>query len=422
MENIIKTYPCGLRMIVRTMPNFKSVATSVYVGAGSRDELKNEHGLSHFVEHMLFKGTETRTCEQIAQTLSNLGVEFNAYTSPISTCYHTRGLLTNVDECNDILSDMYFNLKFADDDFRREAEVIVQEIAMHDDNPRSALFELCATTFFEGTQYGHSVAGTVRDVRSFKPADIHAYIKKHYIAPNTVIAFAGDITLAQAEQLVKKYWLSRFKGKAKPNLRTLGTDSLVPKQQLSKRHKKIAQQNVAILFPACNLNHDDRYGLAFINEVLSADMSSRLFISVRDKMGLVYNISGGNYLTHIGGYYYIWFSCTPKNTAKVLACIAEEINRLKRDGITPEELQKVKNVKRSERLFEAENVEQTNQRNATLLAELNAIETAEQHLAKIDKTTAQDVKAIAEKYLNFGNATVAAVGTGLKVRPFDILR
>ena len=192
-------------MIVRHMPNFKSVATSVHVSVGSRDEEKNEWGLSHFVEHMLFKGTKTRSAEQIAQTLSSLGVQYNAYTSNTATCYHTKGLITNLDDCCDILSDMYFNLQFTNEDFKREAEVIVQEITMHDDNPRHVLYDLCSETFFDGTAYAHPIAGTIKSVRSFKPKSVHDYIAKHYTAPNTIISFAGDISAQQAEMMVKKY-------------------------------------------------------------------------------------------------------------------------------------------------------------------------------------------------------------------------
>jgi len=422
MENIVKTYPCGLRMIVRTMPNFKSVATSVFVGVGSCDEEKDEQGLSHFVEHMMFKGTETREGEDIAQTLSSLGVEYNAYTSTNATCYHTRGLITNLDTCCDILSDMYFNMKFEDDEFYREAEVIIQEIAMRDDHPRSALSELCALTFFDGTPYGHSIAGTIKDVRSFKPADIYKYVKKHYTAPNTIIAFAGDISLAQAELMLKKYFLSKFKGKGKPILRVLEDKILFPKSQFVKRKKSIEQQNVAILFPACNSSNNDKYIFTYINEIISADMSSRLFLSVRDKMGLVYSISGGLHLTPIGGYYYIWFSCTPKNTEKVLKIIAEEIVRFKKEGATALEMQKVRNLKQSDRLFESENVEQINQRNVTWLSEFNNIETIEQYLAKVNKITENDVLTAAKKYLNYDNVIVAAVGPAIKGKPFEILK
>jgi predicted Zn-dependent peptidase len=293
---------------------------------------------------------------------------------------------------------------------------------MHDDNPRSCLYELGACTFFEGTPYAHRITGTVKNVQSFKPQDIYNYIKKHYTAPNTVISFAGDITVLQAEEMVKKYWLCNFKDTAKPNIRILGEHLLLPEQKFVIHKKKIEQQNVALLFPVCNNNHKDKYVLSFINGVLSADMSSRLFLSVRDKLGLVYTISGGLHLTHLGGYYYIWFSCTPGNTQTVIKTIAYEIERLKTEGVSIKELQKVKNIKKTERLFESESVEDINQRNATALAELNTIETTEQYLAKINKITCAQVLGVAKKYLNYENAIVAVVGSDLKVKPFEMLK
>ena len=179
MENVIKTYPSGLRLIVRHMPIFKSVSTNVYVCVGSRDEAAGEHGLSHFVEHMLFKGTTTRSAEDISSTFDGLGVDINAYTSNDGTCYYTRGLNSNVEICVEILSDMYFNNKFSDEDFRKEAEVIVQEIKMRDDEPRTAMFDLARETFFEGTDLAHDIGGTVEQIRSYKPSDIKNYIAKH---------------------------------------------------------------------------------------------------------------------------------------------------------------------------------------------------------------------------------------------------
>jgi len=414
MENIIKTFPCGLRMIVRPMPNFKSVATSVHVGVGSRNEEKHEWGLSHFTEHMLFKGTTTRTAEQIAQTLSSLGVQYNAYTSNTATCYHTKGLLTNLDDCCDVLSDMYFNLKFTDEDFKRETGVILQEISMYEDQPRHVLHALCSETFFAGTTYAHPILGTAKSVKSFKPSHVHGFIKKHYTASNTIISFAGDITATQAEAMVKKYWLSKFKDKAKPNLPVKTDKTLNPPSGIAKRKKKIAQHNAAVLFPVPNFFHGDKYALTFIDGIFSDDMSSRLFTSVREKLGLVYAISGGFDVTDIGGFYYIWFSCTPDKTQTVLKTINSEIANLKANGVTEDEVQKVKNVLRARRLFKAENVERTNQRNVTQLSTHGEIETDAQYLSKIDKIKAGDVMAMANKYLDMDKAIICVVGKPFK--------
>jgi predicted Zn-dependent peptidase len=183
---------------------------------------------------------------------------------------------------------------------------------------------------------------------------------------------------------------------------------------VGKRKKKIAQHNVAVMFPTVNIFNDDKYALQFIDGIMTYGMSSRLFTSVRERLGLVYSIKGGLELCDIGGFYYISFSCTPNNTQKVLATIKSEVERLLSDGVTEEEVQKVKNIKRAHRLFEAEDVEETNQRNVEQLSELGKIETTEQYLAKIDKIKPADVLAAARKYLDIQNASICVVGGKIK--------
>ncbi|MCL2846778.1 MAG: insulinase family protein [Firmicutes bacterium] len=423
MENVIKTYPCGLRLIVRNMPNFKSVSTNVYLCAGSRDEEINEHGLAHFVEHMLFKGTKTRTAEEIAETLDGLGIDVNAFTSKDATCYWTRGLRSNMDVCADILSDMYFNNKFSDEDFFKEAEVIVQEIIMHEDDPRSSMFDLARETFYAGTPLGHDIAGTTEDIRRYKPDDVRNFIKKHYVAPKTIISYAGDITVGEAEALVEKYFLPHFSGTAKPRIKDTSTDLILrPKQSAVTKVKDIEQHNVTIFWPTTNNVHDDRYAWAYIYEILGGGMSSRLFLSVREKLGLVYTISGGVSMADIGGYFYVWFSCTPDNTEKVLKTIASEIERFKTEGPTAEEMEKVRNQRMASEMFSAENVTSTNGRNVGSLAEFNHIKTPEEYLACINAVTVADVNRVANEFLNYDNIVVASVGRTFDVKPLKILK
>jgi len=411
---IVKVYPSGLRLIVQHMPNFKSVSTNVFVAVGSRDELPNEHGLSHFVEHMLFKGTKTRSAEDISSTLDGLGADINAYTSNDATCYWTKSIAANVEECIDVLSDMYFNTQFADEEFEKEQGVIVQEIHMRDDNPRSAMFDLARETFFAGTKLEHDIAGTVEDINSFKPADIYNFIKKHYIAPKTIISFAGDITVEEAERLAEKYFESIFKTKAKPIVKeTPSTLKVIPPRAFVTKVKDTEQHNVTLFFPIINNVHPDRYIWAYIYEILAAGMSSRLFTNVREKQGLVYAISGGVALHDIGGYFYIWFSCTPDNTPKVLKTIAGEIKKFKKDGPTDEEMSKVRNQRHTQELFNAEQTQVMGTRNPTSLAEFNEIKTIDEFLALINAVTKQDVVRVSGEFLNFDNIVVAAVGRDL---------
>ena len=405
------------------MPNFKSVSTNIFVGVGSRDEVKGEHGLSHFVEHMLFKGTKTRSAEDIANELDGLGVDLNAYTSNDGTCYWTKGIRANTEKCVEILTDMYFNMQFADEDFEKEQEVIVQEIHMRDDEPRSAMFDLARETFFAGTPLGHDIAGTVEDIRGYKPKDIHNYKNKHYIPQKTILSFTGDITVEEAETLAEKYFESNAKTKGEPRIKsTPETNRVIPKQAFATKVKDIEQQNVTLFFPIVNNVHPERYVWAYIYEILAAGMSSRLFTSVREKLGLVYSISGGVALYDLGGYFYIWFSCTPNNTEKVLKTIRAEIEKFKLEGPTEDEMLKVRNQRESAELFNAEQTTAVNARNVTSLFEFNRIKPIDEYLNDINKVTREDILRTAGEFLNYKNAVIAAVGRKFSVKPFDILK
>jgi predicted Zn-dependent peptidase len=412
MAKFVKNYDCGLRLIVEEMPNYKSVAAAVTVNVGSSDEQKNEHGLSHFCEHMLFKGTKRRTGEEITKELSSLGVEYNAWTSENATCYHTKGIRENTENCCDILADMYFNLQFNKEDFDKESSVIVQEIAMHEDNPRSVLMELANMTFFAGTKYEHPIAGTAKEVKGYKPDDIYNYIKKHYVPAKTVVSFSGDIDAAAAERLVQKYFLcnwSGIKGEAAVNVNN-PENSLQPQSKTVSKKKKTEQQNVMLTFPVCNVYNDDKYALSMLGSIFSGDMSSRLFVNVRERLGLVYTIMGGTELTEIGGYYFIYFSCTPENTKIVIETVKNEIAKILNAGVTEEELQKVKNIKKTGILFESENTEAVNSRNTRELIQYGKIKTNEEIFEIINNITTAKVNEIAEKYLNVNRVITAVVG------------
>ena len=406
----IKQYDNGLRLVVEQMPNFKSVVLSVEVTVGSGDELPNEQGLSHFCEHMLFKGTKRRTGQQIIDEFSMLSVDYNAWTSESATCYHTKGIADNLEQCMDILSDMYFNLQFTDEDFDKEGDVIVQEICMHGDNPDWLLADELNMAYFKGTKYEHPVAGFAKAIKQYQPTDIYNYVKKHYIAPNTIISLAGDITMERAEKLVQKYFLANYvKTAAKPKVRD-NVPAICPAVVQVKKKKDTAQQHVALVFPACNQFDTDRHALKLFLLIFGYDMSSRLFINVREKLGLVYSIRASMELSDIGGYLDVSFSCTPKNTKKVIATVLQEIQKLHAEGITAQELAKAQNFCRVKRLFASESTLATNAHNAEELREYGQIKTTEEYLKVIDALTVADVNAVIKKYLLPEKMSTVVVG------------
>ena len=410
MESIIKTYPNGLRLVVTPMANFKSVAFSMMVMVGSGDETKTEQGLSHFCEHMLFKGTTHRTAQQLIDEFSRLGVYYNAWTSESATCYHTQAVADNIENCLDLFADMYFNLKFENDDFDKEGDVIVQEISMHEDVPARVMYDRLNTVFYKGTKYEHPVAGYAKAIKKYQPADIYNYVKKHYVAPNTILAFAGDITVNRAEELVAKYYLPFMStDKAAPKQR-VDMSAVQPAPTVLKVKKDTEQQNVALAIPVCNQYSPDRYALKFFRAIFGGDMSSRLFVNVREKLGLVYAINADLELSDIGGNLAVVFSCTPQNTKKVIEVVNKEIDTVLRDGITAEELEKCRTHWRIGRLFDSEITSRVNGRAADMLSAYNRILTMEEELKIVEALTVDEINAVVRKYLAKDKIITVIVG------------
>ncbi len=410
MDTTIKTYPNGLRLVVTPMENFKSVAFSMLVMAGSGDETKAEEGLSHFCEHMLFKGTTRRTGQQIIEEFAHLGVLYNAWTSESATCFHTKAVADNIEPCLDLFADMYFNLKFENDDFEKEGDVIVQEIAMHEDQPMSVMYDRMNSLFYKDTKYEHPVAGYARAIKAYKPADIYQYVKKHYIAPNTILAFAGDITLARAEELVAKYYLPFMsQNPAEPKQRQ-NVPAIQPAPTVLSVKKDTEQQHVILTIPVCNQYSEDRYALTLFRLLFGGDMSSRLFISVREKLGLVYSITTDMELSDIGGTFSVVFSCTPKNTQKVIEVVQQELDTVLRAGITEVELTKYRNQWHLQRLFDSEVTGRVNGRCVEQVATRNHVVSYEDELKIVDALTVADVNAVVKKYLAKDKILTVIVG------------
>lgn len=412
METILKTYSNGMRLVVTPMKDFKSVAFSLLIMAGSGDETKSEEGLSHFCEHMLFKGTTNRTGQQIIDEFSSLGVAYNAWTSESATCYHTKAIATNIENCVDLFSDMYFNTKFEEDDFQKEGDVIVQEIAMHEDNPNSVMYDKLNQVFYRNTKYEHPVAGYAKAIKQYQPQDIYNYLKKHYIAQNTILAFAGDITVERAEELANKYFLSRlpvYEVPLAPKQRE-NIPAIKPASSLLRVEKDTEQQHVALAIPVCNQYHQDRFALCLFSLLFGGDMSSRLFVNVREKLGLVYSIHSELELSDIGGNLKIVFSCTPQNTQKVIDVVCKEINTLVADGVSEDELAKYRNQWHMQRLFSSENTSSVNGRMVESIAVRNRVFNLEEELKIVDAITVADVNTVIRKYLDTNKIITVIVG------------
>jgi predicted Zn-dependent peptidase len=276
----------GLTVVTDRMPHLESASLGVWVGSGSRDEATDEHGISHLLEHMAFKGTKRRTARQIAEAIEAVGGDLNAATSVESTGYFARVLKADVSLALDVLADILSEPTFDPEELRREQNVIVQEIGATEDAPDDLVFDRLQETAFPGQAVGRSILGTPDTVRSFNPARIRAYLSRNYRAPDMLVAAAGAIEHKAIVAEVEKRFAG-FDGPAAPAPEPahFGGGTRVETRDLEQVHIAFALQGVPV-------SDDQLYSVQVFTSVLGGGMSSRLFQEVREKRGLCYAIHG----------------------------------------------------------------------------------------------------------------------------------
>jgi predicted Zn-dependent peptidase len=281
----VTRFPSGLTVITDDMPHLHTASLGVWVGSGSRDEQPDEHGISHLLEHMAFKGTSRRTARQIAEEIEEVGGDLNAATSVESTAYYARVLKADVPLALDVLSDILSDPTFDPSELAREQSVIVQEIGAAEDTPDDLVFDRLQATAFPGQPVGRSILGTPKTVRSFDAARIQAYLSRNYRAPDMVIAAAGAVDHKAVVAEVERRF-APFVGPAAPK----------PEQArfsggVSVERRKLEQVHIAMALEGVTQKDPTLYSLQVFVNVLGGGMSSRLFQEVREKRGLCYTIS-----------------------------------------------------------------------------------------------------------------------------------
>lgn len=275
----------GIRLIVKEMSGLMSVSMGVIVGTGACVETDCEDGISHFIEHMLFKGTKKRTAFEISDNMDAIGAQVNAFTGKDLTCYYAKSTSNHAAEAFEILADLFLNSVFPEDEMKREKGVVVEEISMNEDTPDDLCLDLLSKAFFGEENYGRNILGSKKNVKGFTREDISAYLKARYTTDNIVIAMAGNIPVKTAEELALKYFgaLPATKAEKRPLNVSLKARNLY-------KSKDIEQVHVAIAYPSMKRYEPLSDATQLMNAVLGGSMSSRLFQTVREKLGLAYTV------------------------------------------------------------------------------------------------------------------------------------
>lgn len=417
MAQVIR-YDNGLRLVVDTATGVRSVAMGIFVGVGSIRETRENNGLSHFTEHMMFKGTEQLTPFQIASQFEDKGALVNAFTSKECTCYFFKAVDDQADACFGMLADIFFHSDYKKEETDKERNVIIEEINMGEDDPADVCYDLIADAMYEGHALALPILGPKANVQRFTGDDIRAFTDLFYRPDNIVVAVSGSLTPAAADAIVRKYMLPQLRG---------GRAALAPIERHAssgkyrERIKDFEQSNIAVAFPSVAFNDPDTMTQSALNTLLGGGMSSRLFQAIREQQGLAYSVYSSASAYQNNGAFSIYLNITAKNTKQAVAATKSEIKRLLRDGIDADEFERARAQLKSALVFGQESCQSVMMAIGKLMVLCDEVYDIDKKLKEIDALTVDRVYAFAEQLFDFERVGAAYVGKAFDADIMDIL-
>ena len=334
-----KEYDNKLKLVVKEMKGVMSVSVGIIVGAGSVLENEKNNGISHFIEHMTFKGTPSLTAFGVSEAFDEIGSQVNAFTSKEMTCYYAKSTTVALERSFELLSDMFLNSLYSSEEIEKEKGVVIEEINMYADAPEDVCLDALSSAFFGDVGLGKTVLGPANNIKTFDGSYIEDYRKDFYNADNIVVCFAGNISGHVAEQLVNKYFAPFVAcNKSKPFYSTKDTNL----GKIIKVNKDIEQNHLALAFDGIRYNGEFFDEMSLFNTILGSGMSSRLFQKIREEMGLCYTIYSYPSSYRDVGSIAIYAGLNPEQTGDAYNAIFDVLKELKKNGITEKEFEKGK--------------------------------------------------------------------------------
>lgn len=402
-----KQFDNGLKLVVNKMPGMLSVSIGVLVKTGSMNENDKENGISHFIEHVMFKGTEKRTAFEISENIDSIGAQINAFTSKELTCYYTKSTTDHVQTTLDILSDIFFNSKFEKQELEKEKGVVLEEINMSEDTPEEVCLDLLAKGYYGDKGLGQTILGSAKNVKSFTRDDILKYMDKYYTADNVVISVAGNVDIANIEALVKEYFADKF-----TRFKSAKQVDTTPNQPENLfKSKKIEQSHIAFAMKGLSINDIKTDALAIANIVFGGGMSSRLFQKIREELGLAYSVYSYTSSYKDNGVVEIYAGVNTNLRDLAVNAILEQVNVLKKDGITEKEFLRAKAQVKSAFIMGQESTSSQMLLYARYLLLLEQEFDINERIKRLDSVSMQDVKEAIECSFDLSTLATATVGT-----------
>lgn len=397
----------GITVVTEVMPYLKSTAFGVWIRVGSANENESNNGIAHMIEHMMFKGTKNRTAKQIADDMARIGGNVNAFTSKECTSYYATTLSEHLPMAIRILGDMLNNSLIDEKSLKKEKSVIIEEIDMYEDSPEDLVHDMLQQRIWKGHPLGYIISGKKTNVRKINREQILEFIDNYYTGENIVISIAGNFDekeiLTLVEEEFGKIKTACFSGCSffdKPEYHKV----------VCKKHKDIEQLHINIAFDCISYESEERFAQSIFNSILGGSVNSRLFQKVREEAGLTYSIYsyGSSYKTT--GLLHIYAAMNPSQKDTVLNMIYDEIDNLKKNGITMDEFTMTKEQIKTELILGNEGAKNRMNANGKSMLHRGRLVSLNELIENINKVKMEDIQDFAERYLDISNSSMSLVG------------
>ncbi len=403
---MIKVYELsnGIKTIMESCDFFHSVSFGVWVKVGSRSETKENNGIAHMTEHMLFKGTETKTAGEIARITAKLGGNLNAYTSKECTSYYCKTLPELLEPAIEVIADMVCHSAVREEDLENEKTVVCDEIDMYKDSAEDYVHEVLQKKVYKHHPLGFLISGKKKNVKGFSPKDIQTFMDKYYTGKNIVISVAGCFAPEKTLEFIKKYF-----GELKSGQKNTKFDT--PKYYKTDfiKYKDIEQLHMNLVFPAVSFLDKDKYALTLLNNILGGDVSSRLFQELREKRGLTYNICSYGSSFCDTGLLHIYAAMNPSQEDFILSLIQKIIEDMTTSGVRREELEDSIQQTVVEMTLGQDNSAGRMSSNARMLMFEKELTSFEEAIRKIKTVSLEEINLTIEKYLQIEKMSMGIV-------------
>lgn len=399
----IETLSNGVRIVTEKIDTVRSAALGIWVGGGSREETPSESGAAHFIEHMLFKGTETRSAQDIARETDAIGGQMNAFTTKECTCFYGRVLDDHLPQALDILWDMVYCSSFTQEAVETERGVILEEIDMYEDTPDDLCAEKLFGAIFPGNALARPILGREETLAPMTGDFLKEYHRRHYRGDNTVVALAGSFREEILEDIRRRF-------SALPGGQALPVEPAVYTPAFVATAKPIEQNHLTLAFPGLDYNSPKRFALQLLSSILGGGVSSRLFQQVREQQGLCYSIYSYGAGHADTGVFCIYTALNKETEAKAIATIRRVVDQLRQEGPTPEELERAREQSKANVVMGLESTQSRMSHAGRSLLFSGEILSPEEIIAAYDAVTYEDVMALAREIFRWDRASLSAVG------------